>query len=363
MSLPSTLEILLSLTAQVAILYFATGWIEHRESSDESKDRLWNAFYILVLTLTILAWAGPHLRLLPINVFFQSKNVVKVLDWQTYVAWATLSVWGTGVIVGFTALLLGIVKSMNMLRATDPVEPDFERALLAEDKTSLHSRHAVKLRITDQLVSPYCWQMYQPLIVLPRALLSASFDMVHTIVGHEISHLRANHPFYLFLQRLVNILYWYHPAVWRASHRATLQREFIADRGAVRSRTEAVEYLKGLMMLAECQATSPNMPIGLALKESASQIQERIQRLVTRDWNSRQAIVDKRWIIKFAVIGSLCMVTWLPISVAASSRGLWSPWPKWSAEALHELGIEVRDYEIDSHRLLHHHGATSQRIL
>jgi beta-lactamase regulating signal transducer with metallopeptidase domain len=355
MSLPSALEILLSLTAQVAILYFATGWIERRESSDESKDRLWNAFYILVLTLTVFAWAGPHLRILPVSVFLESENVVKVLDWQTYIAWAALSVWGAGVIIGFTALLLGMLKSMNILRATDPIEPDLQRALLAGIKTNSHSRHTVKLRTTDKLMSPYCWQLYQPLIVLPRALLSASFDMVHTIVGHEISHLRANHPFYLFLQRLVEILYWYHPAVWRASRRAALQREFIADGGAVRSRTEAIEYLKGLMMLAECQAASPNLPIGLALKESASQIQERIQRLVARDWNSTQRAVQNRWIIKFAAIACLCMVTWLPISVAASSRGLWSPWPQWSAGALRELGIEVRDYEIDSHRVLHHH--------
>jgi bla regulator protein blaR1 len=41
----------------------------------------------------------------------------------------------------------------------------------------------------------------------------------------------------------------------------------------------------------------------------------------------------------------LCLV-WIPSDPLASSRSMWSPWPKkWTAKSLHCFGFNLRDYE------------------
>jgi hypothetical protein len=52
-----------------------------------------------------------------------------------------------------------------------------------------------------------------------------------------------------------------------------------------------------------------------------------------------------------ALISVVCLTIWLPLNPHASRRANWSPWPEWSARALGASGIEVRDYEVDGHRL------------
>ncbi|MEQ9071960.1 MAG: hypothetical protein RLO18_34810, partial [Gimesia chilikensis] len=50
---------------------------------------------------------------------------------------------------------------------------------------------------------------------------------------------------------------------------------------------------------------------------------------------------------------------WLPVDVLASPRANWSPWPTWSADALHDFGVSVHDFEtyngrMELHELLQH---------
>jgi hypothetical protein len=50
-------------------------------------------------------------------------------------------------------------------------------------------------------------------------------------------------------------------------------------------------------------------------------------------------------------MAALCMLIWLPVNPRASRRADFSPWPAWTARSLDAIGMPVRDYEIDGHRL------------
>jgi hypothetical protein len=47
------------------------------------------------------------------------------------------------------------------------------------------------------------------------------------------------------------------------------------------------------------------------------------------------------------VLAVTCLVSmaWIPCDPLASSRSVWSPWPKWTAMSLHCFGFTLRDYE------------------
>ena len=62
---------------------------------------------------------------------------------------------------------------------------------------------------------------------------------------------QANHPLQLFLQRIVEILFWFHPLIWWASRQAAWSREFHCDAAAVTTAERGGVLPRGLLRMAE----------------------------------------------------------------------------------------------------------------
>jgi beta-lactamase regulating signal transducer with metallopeptidase domain len=316
---------------------------------------VWKAFTLLVLALTALAWLGPHLRFVSPQLVLGNPRAGDAWSWQQPVYLGLVWLWGAGVILGLISLVLGIVASLGDLRATVPCGRSQLGTLPTSETEMLDGTAGVEFRTSITAPRPYCWQFSRPVIVLPCPLLQAPADILRPIVLHELAHLRANHPLHLFLQHVVEILFWYHPAIWQAARRANLQRELVADYHAVASREEAVHYLRGLLLMSKRNDSTHGLPVGLALLGSRSEIQERVKRLVERTWEQIQPARQWSQMSNQLLVAASCLLVWIPLDPASSSRSMWSPWPEWTAVALHAMGISVRDYEIDSHRLVQHH--------
>lgn len=351
MSGAEALEIWMSLSVQVAIVAAVTVWIEPQVASHH-RDRTWAMFYLAVLALTAVAWLGPHLRFVNPRILMNSTTIASIAAGEELVAVAVMGLWACGAAVGIVLLGVAMVQAARFIRASRPVDAETQRKLLQ----SIGKEHEkIDIRVSGAPVSPFCWQFSRGVIVVPRRVLQGDADMARVIVKHELAHLRAGHPLQLFLQRIIEVIFWYHPVVWLAARRAALQRELFADSQAVGSRDEAIHFVKGLLLLAGCGRSAVSLSAGLAFGGASSQIEIRARQLANRGWNQVAPCGGKLPWLKLAALTALCGLLWLPVNVVASTREVWSPWPWWSAAALHEVGLEVRDYEIDSHRLLPHH--------
>src|SRR5690606_6375202 len=109
---------------------------------------------------------------------------------------------------------------------------------------------AIRILVSPLVGTPFCWQLQHPVIVLPEQVLQFPPSELRTIVLHERAHLLENHPFHLFVQRLVEILFWFNPCVWSCSREAALQRELVCDRQAATNPQDIACLLKGLYRLA-----------------------------------------------------------------------------------------------------------------
>ena len=49
------------------------------------------------------------------------------------------------------------------------------------------------------------------------------------MIQHELAHVRRSDPGLLFLQRLVEVFYWFHPLVWWVALQTARYREFVCD--------------------------------------------------------------------------------------------------------------------------------------
>jgi beta-lactamase regulating signal transducer with metallopeptidase domain len=359
MSAAAALEVWISLVLQVAILAAVTAWIERHVDREGSSDHLWAAFHVIVLALSVAAWLVPHVRIIQPRLLLGSVNVDRLAAIEERTAVIVLAVWACGAAVSVAALAFGMWNSWQMIRLSRPVDPNLHRKLLS---SVYGDASGVELRITPLPVTPFCWQFSRPKVVLPEYLLEAPPEIIRPIINHELTHLSAGHPLQMFLQRLVEIVYWHHPIVWITSRRAAIQREWFADGGAVKSREDAVQFLKGLLHIAQFWSDGLRLPAGLAFGASPSQIEARAQRLVDRAEAPLQSKRCRLPTLRLAAAAMLCLAVWPPVNLLASARGAWSPWPRWTAAALQEVGVEVRDYEIDAHRLLPHDHARTANI-
>ena len=199
--------------------------------------------------------------------------------------------------------------------------------------------------------------------MIPESLLTFEADNLKFILRHELAHLRTGHPIQVFLQRSVEIIFWFHPMVWWASHESALAREFMCDDEAIEKRSDIVAYLKTLLTIVEQNVIAEEPKVGsLAFVRNRNVMAERARRLVRaaqkpaspgRNPMTRRLLTSSAPTL-LVVATAMASMLWLPINVLASSEARWSPWPEWTAGVLHDFGVQTRDFEVyDPHYVLH----------
>jgi beta-lactamase regulating signal transducer with metallopeptidase domain len=88
----------------------------------------------------------------------------------------------------------------------------------------------VRLGLVDDLPSPVTAGWWRPVILLPASLASGMpVDLLEALLAHELAHIRRHDYLVNLVQSAIEIVLFYHPAVWWLSSRIRLEREQIAD--------------------------------------------------------------------------------------------------------------------------------------
>ncbi len=131
----------------------------------------------------------------------------------------------------------------------------------------------------------------RPVILLPAsALTGLSPDQLEAVLAHELAHIRRYDYLVNVLQTIVEILGFYHPAVWWVSRRIRIERENCCDDIAVHVCGDSVRYARALTYLEEIRHSQAE----LAMAATGGSLLDRIARLL-----GRPAADDRRF-------------TWLP---------------------------------------------------
>ncbi|MEZ6065821.1 MAG: M56 family metallopeptidase [Planctomycetaceae bacterium] len=359
MTPPAFLELIVSLSLQVTVIIGISRWLMHAVDPAEQGHRQWAACHLTLLAVTATAVLLPHLRLLPHSLITDRVEIVDAAAWQQFIGQLLLFLWLAGAAVSLLTLVLGCCETVRLVRRARPA-PSLEQLLRTEGPPADRLPGDVQLLVSDEVLSPFCWHLQAPRLILPTSIIELTHDELRAVVRHELAHLRAGHALQLLLQRMVEVLYWFHPLVLWSSWRAELSREFYCDRAACRNAVETAAYLRSLLQLAEIEAQRPSRgSLGIGLVSSPSQVRLRVEQMLRG--RSMAAAPRKRAGLGFVVFvcaAVLASLLWLPVDVGATSRSAWSPWPSWTANALRTFDITLRDYEVDGHRLRPHEQAT-----
>jgi len=339
-----------SLSIQAAVIILLTASVCRFVPSPTIHCRLWNLCHVLLLSLTAAAILLPHVRLVRP---WQAVSLETVQHLATFESTAgRIAFWGwlTGAGLAAASLVWQWTKAFRFLRTCrparwTPVELD---ALLTDERFCDAPERRPRVLISADIASPFCCQWHHPYLVLPEFLENDPNGALRFVVRHELEHLRGGHPLHLFLERLVETLFWFHPLVRWSSCQMALAREYACDDAAVSSRRDVIAYLKMLLAIAERGQVRESEGALLFFGRSSSVVALRSRRLVELIEKGRPVIRRRRQLAAQSIVlaaSGLCFLVWAPCDVLGSSRTIWSPWPTWSATVLRSLEISARDYE------------------
>lgn len=362
------LEMVVSVSVQAAIVIIVAHWLGRLVSSERVQCRLWTICYAVLLVLVVVGLLFPHPRLFQPWSLIDSESATTLVSLEFQVGRALFLIWSTGAVISLLVFLIRAVQVNQFLKTCQLIEPSQIISDKNQNQVPETSGTALKQRLrlltSTRLMTPFCSQFHHPYIVLPEYLLGFDQQQLNFIIRHELEHLKTGHPLQLFLQRLVEAVFWIHPMVWWASQQSALSREFACDEAAIDSPTEIAMYLRTLLTIIEYSTSQTDKtPTPLAFGRGNSLTAKRARRLTQIAKN--QGVTSRKPLSGFTASACLCMIAvfigcvWVPVDVLASPRANWSPWPTWTAGALHDFGYSVHDFDayngrIELHELLEH---------
>ncbi|WP_404310607.1 M56 family metallopeptidase [Neorhodopirellula lusitana] len=341
-------EVGTTLCFQITIVVATTFALQRWVIDSRLSCRLWTTCFVSIIALVAAAFLLPHRRLFPFPSGVSRESVLNLVVWQGRIVVGFLMVWGLGIVFSIikrAVLCFGLFRFLKF--GCDAID---HTALLQRAGIGANNLPNLAILTSSEIRGPFCWQLQKPVIVLPTSLLDEDETTLRHVLAHELEHLRTQHPMQHFLQGVCSTLFWFHPLVWSAARGAELTREFLCDEVAARTTGKFSAYLRTLAKVAEqCNGGScTDVPAGtLAFGNRRSALVRRSENLVKlakadQKPNRFRAVVG----IGMLVLASISIQQiWIPTNALASGRSEWSPWPTWTATALHHFNLHVRDFE------------------
>jgi len=159
---------------------------------------------------------------------------------------SALAVWSTGVLVLSIRLLLGLIGVCRWRRNLQPLPGALsERVGLLCERLGMENFSRVFK--SPSAIQAMAVGYLRPMVLLPAALvMEMQPEMLEAVIAHELAHIRRFDLWVNLLQRVIETLLFFHPAVWWLSHRMQAERELCCDELAVRATGEPLTYAAAL---------------------------------------------------------------------------------------------------------------------
>lgn len=211
-------------------------------------------------------------------------------------ALAPIVTWGyfAGVLFMTIRLATGLRGGRDLRRSSSPVVDTGLLAMIQTQARVIGLKCAPAVAFCEKISVPIVIGVVQPMILLPASLVSGlSPDQLQALVTHELAHIRRHDLLINLLQRIVEALLFFHPAVWFVSRRISIERENVADDVVLTAGWPAVRYADALVRMAELSSgfKTPDLTIQMsalaASGSSSSEFKRRVIRLLDQSSSSR----------------------------------------------------------------------------
>ncbi|MEP7364404.1 MAG: M56 family metallopeptidase [Acidobacteriota bacterium] len=193
-------------------------------------------------------------------------------DWMPFL----VAAWFAGATLLSFRLLAGWTMALRWRRPGSQPTPTNWLCHVERLRILLNVGRQVRLTFTTRVDSPAVVGWLRPVVLMPLHMIGLAPEQAELLLAHELAHVRRHDALVNFLQRAVEAVLFYHPAVWWLSARIRAEREHCCDDIAISLCGDPVLYARTLVALEESRAALP----ALALAANGGDLASRVRRIL-----------------------------------------------------------------------------------
>lgn len=192
-----------------------------------------------------------------------------------------INVWMIGMLVFLIKLSFGLLFIQRLKVETTPFNDiqwknrfkTLEKILSIDKKISYLESNLVKI--------PMVLGYFKPVILVPAGMLAGlPVNQIEAIIAHELAHIKRHDYLINILQSIIELIFFFHPAVWYISSVVRAERENCCDDIALTVCDGSITYAKALVSVQEI--VPGKVYSAVAFSGQKKQLLNRIKRMIMK---------------------------------------------------------------------------------
>ena len=223
-------------------------------------------------------------------------------------------VWMIGLVIFMSRMIYGFyfIKQLRFSASSlgDKKWQHFVDRLLV----NMGSAKSVEIAQSALVKMPMMIGFIKPIILFPVGVINAmEAEEVEAIIAHELSHVMRNDYFINIIQSFVEVIFYYHPAVWWISSIVRTERENACDDMAIAMTRSNVTYAKALLHIG--QQNAKVNPFAMTFGGKKKKLLLRVQRILNQS-QYKPRVMEK------IITSTLLFVLIVGISMGANTHDI-----------------------------------------
>lgn len=262
-------------------------------------------------------------------------------------AWSKAAPWVSAIYLGgllamSLRLILGWAGSGRLRNRAEPIVSGPWHGALERMRCAVGTKSEVALAWSREVASPVVVGLLKPAVLLPVALASRlSPAQVEAVLAHELAHLSRGDHRALVVQRIVETVLFFHPAVWWMSRRMESAREEACDDRVLAAGCDPADYAEALVICSECRLERAGVSTKFAERLAATgeaPLRHRVLRLLGHGDDGNVRLGRAGWVLALLVLSGAALTV-----AAGGGRDDLADFDFKNPPGAYEKGVEVAD--------------------
>ena len=191
-----------------------------------------------------------------------------------------MGAWIVGMAAFALRMVCGLVGIVRWRRKLQPIPAELEPRI---DKLGERMKldRSIRICLSDRVKQAMAIGCLRPMIILPAAMIThMPVELLEAIIAHELAHIRRHDLWINLLQRMAEILFFFHPAVWLISKSLRRERELCCDEMAARAIGERATYAEALEKVSRAILYTKEPAFAAALGQRKKTVLSRVQHVL-----------------------------------------------------------------------------------
>jgi len=213
-------------------------------------------------------------------------------------------IWIFGVLLLLIRFLGSLIYLQKIKSKSFPIEMLLQiNQVFDRIKVQMGVKKKISIMGSRLVHSPVIIGYFNPIILFPVSLVNQlTTDEVTCILSHEVAHYLRKDWLVNILQSLVEIVFYYHPAVYFISKAIRTERENCCDEQAINTMNlNFIQYAKTLVKVQELESQRESVPqLSLAFSKKGNIFFHRIKRILKM--NQVKSILNEKILVGLVLI-------------------------------------------------------------